>query len=250
MLERDNIIQKLMNFSEYEIPLFFLRFEAADTPAIDIMNNKKEYIYQQINLLKDFELELLNDDISKIQTSRNQFKSLDLGASSDIKSPKIFISHSSVDIFYIKQLILLFEQMGIKSESLFCSSDSTYGVPLERDIYEYLKEQFNSFNLHVIFVLSENYYSSPAALNEMGAAWILQNKKTMILLPDFNRNDIKGVIDRNTINIKLDDDIRTLKSRLNEFYDNIILEFGLQKLTSSKWEQYRDDFIDRVNQDK
>lgn len=250
MLERDYLIQQLMNFSEYEIPLFFLRFETADTPAIEIMNNKKKYIYRQINLLKDFELELLNDDISKIQTNRTQFKSLDLGANSDNKSPKIFISHSSVDKFYIKQLVLLFEQMGIKPESLFCSSDSTYGVPLERDIYEYLKEQFNSYNLHVIFVLSKNYYNSPDALNEMGAAWILQSKKTAILLPGFGHNDIKGVVNRNTINIKLDDDNRTLKSRLSEFYDNIILEFGLQKLASSKWEQYRDDFIDRVNQGK
>lgn len=249
-MERDNIMQQLMNFSEYEIPLFFLRFEAADTPAIEIMNNKKEYISRQINLLKDFELELLNDDINKIQTNRKHFKRLDLDANCDTKPPKIFISHSSVDIFYIKTLVLLFEQMGIKPESLFCSSDSTYGVPLGRDIYEYLKEQFNCFNIHVIFVLSENYYSSPAALNEMGAAWILQNKKTTILLPGFNHNDIKGVVNRNTIYIKLDDDIRALKSRLNEFYDNIMLEFGLQKLASSKWEQYRDDFIDRVSQGK
>lgn len=249
-MERDNIVQQLMDFSEYEIPLFFLRFEAADTPAIEIMNSKKEYVYRQINLLKDFELELLNDDISKMLTNRKQLNSLNLGASSNMKLPKIFISHSSVDIFYIKQLVLLFEQMGIKQESLFCSSDSTYGVPLERDIYEFLKEQFSSFNLHVIFVLSENYYSSPAALNEMGAAWILQNRKTTILLPGFDHKDIKGVVNRNTINIKLDDDIRTLKFRLNEFYDNIILEFSLQKLASSKWEQYRDDFIDRVNQGK
>ncbi len=250
MLKRDNIIQQLMNFSEYEIPLFFLRFEAADTPAIGIMNNKKEYISRQINLLKDFELELLNDDISKIQTNRKLYKSLTFSASSDKKPPKIFISHSSVDIFYIKQLVLLLEQMGIKPESLFCSSDSTYGVPLGRDIYEYLKEQFSNFKLHVIFVLSENYYSSPDALNEMGAAWILQNKKTTILLPDFDYNDIKGVVNRNTINIKLDEDIRTLKDRLSEFYENIILEFGLKKLKSSKWEQYRDDFIDKVNQGK
>lgn len=250
MFERDKIIQQLMNFSEYEIPLFFLRFEAADTPAIEVMNNKKDYIYQQINLLKDFELELLNDDISKIQTNRKQFNSLDLGASSDIKPPKIFVSHSSVDVFYIKQLVLLFEQMGIKPESLFCSSDSTYGVPLEGDIYECLKEQFSSYNLHVIFVLSENYYSSPAALNEMGAAWILQNKQTTILLPGFDHNDIKGVVDRNKINIKLDDDIRTLKNRLSDFYESIVLEFGLPKLVSSKWEQYRDDFIDRINQGK
>ena len=57
MLERDSIVRQLMNFSECEIPLFFLRFEAADTPAIEIINNKKEYIYRQINLLKDFELD-------------------------------------------------------------------------------------------------------------------------------------------------------------------------------------------------
>lgn len=74
--------------------------------------------------------------------------------------------------------------------------------------------------------------------------------KTVILLPGFDYSDIKGVVNTNTINIKLDEDERTLKDRLSQFYESIILEFGLQKLTSSKWEQYRDDFIGRVNQGK
>ena len=246
MIEKEKIIQQLMNLNEYEIPLFFLRFDASEIPAIDVMNNKKEYIYRQVELLKDFELDLLYNDIIKTQSNKTFSEGLDLTSSSK-KPPKIFISHSYNDKCYITKLVSLIEHMGIKSESLFCSSATVYGVPLGTDIYECLKEQFNKYNIHVIFLLSKNYYNSPDALNEMGAAWILQSRETTILVPGFNHNDIKGVVNKNAIFIKLDEDNKTLRHRLNEFYDDIIEEFELPKLASSKWEEYRDDFIDDIN---
>ena len=245
-MEKEKIIHQLMSLSEYEIPLFFSRFDTAKIPAIEVMNNKKEYICRQVELLKDFELELLYDDIIKVQTNKTFSEELALNSSS-IKPSKIFISHSSDDKYYIEKFVLLLEHMGIKPEYLFCSSDSTYGVPLGIDIYEYLKEQFNKYNLHVIFVLSKNYYNSPAALNEMGAAWVLQSRETTILLPGFDHNDIKGVMNKNVIFIKLDEDHRNLKNRLDEFYADIISEFDLPKLAESKWGQYRDYFVDDIS---
>lgn len=246
-MQKEKIIQQLMKLNEYEIPLIFLKYDAPKIPAIEVMNNKREYICRQVELLKDFELELLYDDIIKVQTNKSSSEELELNSSS-IKSSKIFISHSSEDKNYISKFVLLLERMGIKSESLFCSSDSIYGVPLGTDIYEYLKEQFNKYNLHVVFMLSTNYYGSPAALNEMGAAWILQSRETTILLPGFTHDDIKGVMNKNAIFIKLDEDNKNLRHRLNEFYDEIIEEFALPKLASSKWEEYRDEFIDDINQ--
>lgn len=84
------------------------------------------------------------------------------------KATKIFISHSSQDLPFVQPLVELFEHIGLTPEHMFCSSVAGYNVPLDNNIYDYLKKQFQNYGLRVIFVLSENYYNSPASLNEMG----------------------------------------------------------------------------------
>ena len=123
------------------------------------------------------------------------------------KSPKVFISHSSQDKDYVSCIVDFLEDIGLTQEQLFCSSIPGYGIPLDEDIYDYLKQQFQEHNLHVILVLSDNYYQSVACMNEMGAAWILQNKYTTILLPGFEFKEIKGAINPRKIGLKLDGDL-------------------------------------------
>lgn len=165
------------------------------------------------------------------------------------KSMKIFISHSSKDLTFVQALVDLFEDIGLNEENMFCSSIPGYNIPLDKNIYDYLKEQFQNYNLHVIFVLSDNYYSSPVSLAEMGAAWILQQRYTSVLLPQFNFKDIKGVIDQIRISIKLDSEKMELKARLNELRNTLIEEFGLRSSLNSQniWERNRDKFIDKIN---
>lgn len=165
------------------------------------------------------------------------------------KQTKIFISHSTRDIAFVRPLVDLFGYIGLTPENIFCSSVPGYSIPLDENIYDYLKKQFQNYDLRVIFVLSENYYNSPASLNEMGAAWVLQYKYTSVLVPQFDFRDIKGVIDQMRISIKLDSDKAELKSRLNELRDTLIQEFGLKTSLSLQniWECRRDEFIDKVN---
>ncbi len=165
------------------------------------------------------------------------------------KTSKIFISHSSRDLAFVQPLVELFEHIGLNPENMFCSSVAGYNVPLDSNIYNYLKEQFQSYDLRVIFILSENYYNSPASLNEMGAAWVLQHKYTSILIPQFDFRDVKGVIDQMRISIKLDSEKYELKSRLNELRDTLVDEIGLKLSPSSQniWERHRDEFVDKVN---
>lgn len=165
------------------------------------------------------------------------------------KSMKIFISHSSKDLTFVQALVGLFEDIGLNEENMFCSSIPGYNIPLDKNIYDYLKEQFQNYNLHVIFVLSDNYYSSPVSLAEMGAAWVLQQRYTSVLLPQFNFKDIKGVIDQIRISIKLDSEKMELKARLNELRNTLIEEFGLRSSLNSQniWERNRDKFIDKIN---
>lgn len=165
------------------------------------------------------------------------------------KPTKIFISHSSQDLAFVKPLVELFEHIGLTTENMFCSSITGYNVPLGGNICDYLKEQFQNFELIVIFVLSENYYNSPASLNEMGAAWVLQYRYTSILLPQFDFRDVKGVIDQMRISIKLDSEPSELKSRLNELRQILVHELGLASSLASQniWERHRDEFVDKVN---
>ena len=164
-----------------------------------------------------------------------------------IKSPKIFISHSSLDIDYVSDIVELLEDLGIRGDQLFCSSIAGYGIPFDEDIYDYLKQQFQEYDLHIIFVLSNNYYKSPACLNEMGATWVLQKRYTTILLPGFDFKEVKGAIDPTKIAIKLDGDSLDVKERLGQLKDSIVQEFSLTSISDIRWEKKRDEFISKIN---
>lgn len=165
------------------------------------------------------------------------------------KPMKLFISHSSQDMAFVKPLVELFEHIGLTPENMFCSSVAGYNIPLDSNIYDYLKDQFRDYDLRVVFVLSENYYNSPACLNEMGAAWVLQHQYTSILLPQFDFKDVKGVVDRMRISIALDAEKYELKTRLNELRETLVKECGLRDSLSLKniWERHRDEFVDKVS---
>lgn len=162
------------------------------------------------------------------------------------KSPKIFISHASSDKEYVSKLIELLEGIGLNDKHIFCSSIAGYGIPLDQDIYDYLKRQFETHNLHIILVLSENYYKSVACMNEMGAAWILQNRYTTILLPGFEFKEIKGAINPRQIGLKLDNDLTDVKEKLGQLKDCLLNEFGLPSISDIRWELKRDTFISAI----
>ena len=162
------------------------------------------------------------------------------------KTPKLFISHSTLDQSYVSYLVRLLELLGLNSDNLFCSSAKGYGIPLGRNIYDYLREQFQDFDLRVLFILSDNYYDSVASMNEMGAAWVLQHKYTSILLPRFEFKNIKGAIDPRKISINLDAPETELKDKLNGLKDTLSTEFSLLPVKETVWEAYRDEFIEKV----
>lgn len=163
------------------------------------------------------------------------------------KSPKVFISHSSIDKNYVASLVELLEDIGLSEQQVFCSSVSGYGIPLDEDIYDYLKSQFDNHDLHVILVLSDNYYGSVACMNEMGAAWMLQSKYTTVLLPGFEFKNIKGAINPRKIGLKLDNDLTDVKEKLGQLKDSLLEEFNLPPITDVRWERKRDNFINSLS---
>ncbi len=164
------------------------------------------------------------------------------------KNAKIFISHSSKDVEYVKKIVNLLDGMGLNNTQVFCSSIPGYGIPIGKDIFEYLREQYEKYDLHVFIIHSINYYNSPISLNEMGAAWVLRNEATSILLPGFGYTDMKGIVGNREISIKLDEGETALKDRLNQLYDKITNEFDITKKADIIWEQKRDTFIKEIRE--
>lgn len=164
------------------------------------------------------------------------------------KKCKIFISHSSKDVKYVSNLVNLLDGMGLNQTQVFCSSLPGYGIPIGTNIFDYLRNQFLEYNLHIIFVHSDNYYSSPISLNEMGAAWVLRSTVTSILLPKFEYKQMTGVVDNQAIAIKVDAGQLEVQDKLNQLYDKIVAEFGLTRKSDIIWQQKRDSFINDMQQ--
>lgn len=159
------------------------------------------------------------------------------------KMKKVFISHSSGDKDYVEKIVELLTDIGMRSDQIFCSSIPGHGIPIGEDIYDYLRKEFVQNELCVIFVLSQNYYNSVPCLNEMGAAWVLQNKYYAILLPGFSFSEIEGAVNPRKIALKLDDDERELKEKLGELKRKFIDDYSLSTISDVKWEEKRDKFI-------
>lgn len=166
------------------------------------------------------------------------------------KETKIFISHSTLDKEYAALFVELLEDIGLNQQQIFCSSTPGYGIPLNQDIYSYLKSEFEHYNLHIIFFLSKNYYDSVACMNEMGAAWALQNTYTIVLLPGFEFKEIEGAINPRQIGLKLDNDIIDIKEKLGQLKDNLKKEFGIVGPADITWETKRDKFIQKITTHK
>ncbi|MCD7843850.1 MAG: hypothetical protein LUG17_04410 [Clostridiales bacterium] len=163
------------------------------------------------------------------------------------KLPKIFISHAARDERYIRQFVDLLEFIGVRPDQLLCSSIPGYDVPEGKNIYEYLQEQFDSYKLHIFYMLSNNYYQSAASLNEMGAGWILRMKYTTILLPGFEYEKIKGAVDPCVISAKLDANRYQVRSKLKQIKTKLEEEFELTPKPDERWDEKVDEFIEAVN---
>ena len=166
------------------------------------------------------------------------------------KKPLIFISHSSKNKDQVAKIADLLRSINLSPRrDIFCSSLPGYGIPNEANIFDFLRERFLNYDLHIIFVHSPEYYESPVSLNEMGAAWVLKTKATSILLPGFGFSDMKGVFGSGSIAIKLDGDRSEVKDRLNQLRRELESEFDISDNEDIIWEEARDKFIREINSD-
>lgn len=205
-----------------------------NTYTMKIVSHKK-YSFDELHFIR-YMIDMISEEFEDKEKHLNKQK-----------PKKVFISHAQDDMIIVEKLVDLLSHIGLNRNTLFCSSIPGYNIRQgSGDIFDYLRAEFESNNLFVIFMLSKNYYDSVACLNEMGAAWILQNQYQTILLPGFDFKDIEGAINPRNISFKLSDKMYRMEA-MAEFKDNIINFLQLDPVDSSGWDYYRQRFFDEID---
>lgn len=187
--------------------------------------------------------------LSGILESLELLGDLSMGAheqSSAIAKPKkIFISHSKNDEEFVTELIRLLRLVGFERQEIFCSSIPGYWIGDGKKFLDEIKTHFVDYDLFVIFVHSPRFYDSHIALNEMGAAWVLQSDHSSFLTSDMEFKKMDAVVNNAEISVKVNAD--DAKPRMTSWMERILKWFGKPMVDINLWESERDDFLKKVN---
>ncbi|AFU69553.1 TIR_2 superfamily protein [Psychroflexus torquis ATCC 700755] len=137
---------------------------------------------------------------------------------------KIFILHSSKNANYGNALVNLLTGIGISGDQIIFTSNDAYGIPIGQNIFDWLKNQIVE-KPYVLYLLSSEYYKSVACLNEMGAAWVIENKHTMIFTPNFKLDSYEfqnGAIDPREIGFYINNN-----DKLIAFIDSLRTDYNV-----------------------
>lgn len=166
------------------------------------------------------------------------------------KNKLIFLSHKSKDKKYGDALRDFIVGLGVNNDQLIYTSHPLHKIPLDKNIYDYLRENINS-EIFMIILWSDDYLESPACLNEMGAAWVTQSDYTNIYVPTFSFGNPKYhecAVDTRKMGAVLNGDAHC-KANLIELKNKIQTLFDLQD-DEQKSTYLIDRFILEISDDK
>lgn len=242
------------------VPFFvqdFLDLNKEDNKNTELWDNDlmtvKRIIRSKISnsdfINQKFDLELIDENIMRcVKSDEKDERTMNVTKVSLAEKkykPVIFISHATEDSKYVRMFVELLHGIGVDWSNIICTSYQGNGVPLNNNIYDWLRDRLSVEGLHIIYFLSRNYYRSVSCLNEMGAGWVTRSEWDGILLPGFDFAEIDGCIDKAGVLIKLDND--EVKYRLTDLKDKILDEMHLEN-QFPQWEMLRDDFLTRLNE--
>lgn len=190
-------------------------------------------------LLEDIYKDLKEYDFSN-------YKSEEMTKQEEEISPTIFLSHRSSDKKYGDALEKLITGLGVKNNQLIYTSHPLHKIPLDANIYDFLREHINQ-KIFVIILWSNEYLESPACLNEMGAAWVTQSDYTNFYTPDFafgNPKYHECAVDTRKMGAVLNGD-EHCKASMIEFKNKILQLFNLS-IDEQSWTYLLDRFIEDI----
>ncbi len=186
---------------------------------MELVENFYKTMASTPNNCKVFEKEIANETPSEANNN----------ISLNTNKPIIFISHSSVDKKFGNAIRNFIIGLGVKDEQLIYTSHELNGIPMDKNIYDYLRENFNN-KVFMIILWSNTYLESPSCLSEMGAAWVTQSDYTNIYVPDFKFENPKYhecAVDPRKMGAVLKNDGHC-KTKMIELKNKILKMFNLE----------------------
>lgn len=163
---------------------------------------------------------------------------------SDNKKPIVFVCHASEDEHFVSALMNMLTSIGIEHKSIVCTSNGKCGLRNGKNWNDQLREKFTKFDPYVIIIHSNALYKSAVAMNEMGAAWVMEHKVYSFLVNGFEVKSMKGVFastHQATVVSKVD-----ITGDVDDLYEDLQNHLLIKKLDCDKWKQIRDYFIDTI----
>ena len=223
----------------YENLLYELRTLIKDKyPLIERQLADKMNIYDNNQFYYQGIIESIIESIIslEIQTQISENKPL----CSILNTRKFFISHSSSDRTivngFIKEILKI--GCGFKDNDIFCTLDPT-SIRTGDDFREKIVENMRGCDYILLFI-SENYNLSDVCKNEMGAAWALENKRTLPFVLPNTKFEQMGFL-----NIVKQGASLLVGSKLDEFYKEVC-EFYNIEMDWFSFNKAKEDFIESV----
>ena len=138
----------------------------------------------------------------------------------------IFISHSRKNAEIATHFQSLLIKMGVNRDHVFCSSIPGQGVEDGGNINSYIYQKLNDAPL-IIFLLSQDFISSPYCMQELGIGWFLsqqpETKCFYLILSDIEASEIHGFVNSGTMMIthlseQYSSELSPINERICEYY--------------------------------
>lgn len=185
------------------------------------------------------------DDLEEIEVGEGLE---DVNNGENLVKPIILLSHRSTDKKYGDAIEKLLSSIGIENNQLIYTSHPLHKIPLDKNIYEYLRESFGR-KIFVIVLWSNEYLDSPACLNEMGAMWVMQSDYTNMYVPTFDFSNPKYyqcAVDKNKMGAVLDGS-DNCKASMVELKNKLVDMFEL-RIDESQWIFSLDQFMKDISE--
>lgn len=156
-------------------------------------------------------------------------------------SPSVFISHSSKDKDIVKLFIdnILKKGLGLRDEQIACTSFEATSVEPGDSIPNYIKRNIKDSKICLAMV-SKNYKASEVCMNEVGAAWALNNPPIQIVLPGTEFHELGWLLNTNKASKINDIDC------LDALGEKLCSSIGILTPTPKHWNPSSRDFLEAL----
>jgi hypothetical protein len=130
--------------------------------------------------------------------------------------------------------------IGVLPRKIFCASIKGQGIKPGVDFKTSIRENLDDATT-VIALISENYYNSAFSMCELGGVWLQAKDFIPILIPPIRFNDMKAVlIGLQALRIEVTGD-------LDELRDELADRLGIKPLSTPRWNEKRNEFLDLLS---